>query len=277
MDTRAPTRLQAAIDPGAQGRVHLIDAGALEWQATADPGLRLKPVRYDGEQGRFFGLVQFDPGCRSGLHQHTDVALSFVLDGGLTDYHGSLGLHEAGINLRGATHDAIAYQPTLLVSRLQGPVLYPPERLELTGLHAGSRHAAITNPAPEVPPELNVQVDALPCSQTGIAGITRQAIFDFAGTGHAHRYVQLALRPGARCPAWRATALTEFWVRGGLLEVDDHVVAANTFVVIEPQATVHLAAPYGALLHAWAEGPESWLEGEPPTDGRSARASLFGF
>jgi hypothetical protein len=277
MDTRARTRLRPAIEAPAEGRVHLVDAGALEWQATADPGVQLKPVRYDASRGHFLGLVQFDPGCRSGLHQHTDVALSFVLDGGLTDYHGSLGLHEAGINLRGATHDAIAYQRTLLVSRLQGPVLYPPERVELTGLHAGSRHAEIPSPAPDVPPEVNVRVDSLPCSQTGVAGITRQTVFDFAGTGHAHRYVQLALRPGAHCPAWRASALTEFWVRGGLLEVDDRVVPANTFVVIEPQATVRLAAPYGALLQAWAEGPESWLDGDPPTDGRAARASLFGF
>lgn len=32
-----------------------------------------------------------------------------MLDGGLTDYQGAIELREAGINLKGATHDAVAY------------------------------------------------------------------------------------------------------------------------------------------------------------------------
>jgi hypothetical protein len=249
-------------------QVHVFDAAGLPWRDTPDPGLRLKPVRYDDERGEFLGLVHFAPLARSGLHQHRGVATSFVLSGGLTDYHGALGLHEAGINPAGATHDAIAYADTLLVSRLEGPVAYPRERGALTGLHAGSRLDDIVNPAPERPPEINVPVDALPRVATGIDGVTRQTIFDYAGTGSVHRFVQLALRPGSALPAWRAGALTEFWVRGGLLRVNGRELRANCFVVAEPGARVEMVSPYGALLLAWAEGPEQ---------GGPAGASLFGF
>lgn len=75
---------------------------SLPWQATSSPGLWLKPVRHDDDAGLYLGLVRFDAGTRSGLHQHQGVAASFVVEGGLTDYHGSIGLHHAGINSRGS-------------------------------------------------------------------------------------------------------------------------------------------------------------------------------
>lgn len=263
-------------NPGAAPAVHIFDGAALEWQPTSQPGLRLKPVRYDDDLGLYLGWVSFDAMARSGLHQHRGVATSFVVDGGLTDYHGSLGLHEAGINLVGATHDAMAYRNTLLVSRLEGPVIYPQEHGDLSGLHAGSRHAEqVTNPAPEVPPEINVSVDALPAYQTGIEGLRRQTIFDYAGTGSAHRFVQLQFGPGTQVPTWRAGARTEFWVRGGRLEVAGSTVLANSFVAVEAGAVVNMSSPHGALVLAWAEGPEEW--GAPSEGVRAVRSSLFGF
>jgi hypothetical protein len=278
--TRRPAGPQAQPGPA---QVHVFDAALLPWQTTPEPGLRLKPVRYDNTLGQFLGLVAFDAGARSGLHQHQGVATSFVLAGGLTDYYGSLGLHQAGINLAGATHDAVAYQSTLLVSRLEGPVLYPPDRDGLTGLHAGSRQAAFTNPAPAVPPEVNVVVDSLPQQQTGVPGLLRQTVFDYASTntntGSPHRYVQLQAWPGTTCPAWRASALTEFWVRGGAVHINGQVAHANCFVVIEAGTEVQLSAPFGALLLAWAEGPEEWLPQNINVSHTvtTPRTSLFGF
>jgi hypothetical protein len=95
------------------------------------------------------------------------------------------------------------------VSRLQGPVVYPRERAELSGLHAGSRHADIANPAPELPPDFNVTVDGLMPYSTGVPGLLRQTVLDYAGTGSEHRFVQWALAPGCVYPPWRASALTE--------------------------------------------------------------------
>jgi hypothetical protein len=255
--------------------VHVFDQGEVPWQDTSEPGLRLKPVRYDNALGHYLGWVGFAPMARSGLHQHRGVATSFVVDGGLTDYHGSLRLHEAGINLCGATHDAVSYQATLLVSRLEGPVIYPREHGDLSGLHAGSRHDDVVNPAPDVPPDINVAVDALPAHETGISGLRRQTIFDYAGTGSEHRFIQLRWAPGCEVPAWRATARTDFWVRGGRLEVEGRTVLANSFIVVDAGATLRMRAPHGALVLAWAEGPEEWLS--PTASVRSARSSLFGF
>lgn len=269
--------MQAVYTYEAAGRVHVFDGRDIPWQDTPEAGLRLKPVRYDDEHGHFLGLVGFAPLTRSGLHQHRGVATSFVLDGALVDYAGPIGLNQAGINLAGATHDAIAYQNTLLVSRLEGPVWYPAERRLLSGLHAGSRHAAFRNPAPEVSPDINVTVDALLAQQTGIAGVRRQTIFDYAGTGSAHRFVQLSLVPGAECPAWRCERLTEFWVRGGLLQINGQTAHGNCFVVIEPGAQVQLASPFGVLLLAWAEGPEQWPADGAHDTARAQRRSLFGF
>ena len=66
--------------------------------------------------------VLVEPLVRSGLHQHRGVATSFFASGGLTDLGGPAGVNQVGINRNGSTHDAIAYQATLLVARLEGPV-----------------------------------------------------------------------------------------------------------------------------------------------------------
>lgn len=269
--------MQPAYAPRADGRVHVFDTRDLAWQPTSEAGIALKPVRYDNQHGLFLGLVHFAPLTRSGVHQHRGVATSFVASGGLTDYNGPIRLHEVGINPCGATHDATSYEDTVLVSRLEGPVIYPPERADLTGLHAGSRHEAFDNPAPDVPPEVNVVVDALQRQATGVRGIARQMIYDYAGSGSDHRLVQLAMAPGACCPVWRASAVTEFWIRGGLMEINGQVAHGNCFVVIEPGAEVRMASRYGALLLAWAEGPEVWLDSASATGPRAVRSSLYGF
>ncbi len=247
--------MNALYNLAASARTHVFDMATLPWQATANPGLFLKPVRHDDALGLYLGLVRFDAGVRSGLHQHQAVATSFVVDGGLTDYHGSIGLHQAGINRQGSTHDAIAYANTVLVSKLEGPVTYPPNS-DISGVHAGSRFEAFHNPNPLVPPEVNVVVDALPLEPTGVAGVQRQMVFDYAGTGSNHRMVQLTVLPETGFE-FVTGALTEFWVRGGNLTVNGQPVHANCFVVCEAGAAVRVNSPFGALLMAWAQGQES--------------------
>ena len=256
---------------GGRGGAYVLDSDAMAWQGAGKDGVAQKVVRRDAARGRFLGLIGMEPMVRSGLHQHQGVATSYFVDGGLTDYQGPIRTGEAGINLKGATHDAIAYARTLFVARLQAPVTYPPQDGPLHSLHAGARHAVLTNPAPEVPPDINVAVDALAAAPTGIDGVGRRMVFDYAGTGDAHRMVQLSMRPQSRVPRWRATDHVEFWVRGGLLEVDGRVAHAGCFVVIEPGAEVSLASPFGALLLGWAEGVPEWVESP------AAPAELFGF
>jgi hypothetical protein len=246
--------------------VQVVDMHTYPWQATANPGLWLKPVRLDDETGQFLGLVKFDAFTRSGLHQHQGLATSFVIDGGLTDYHGSIRLHEAGINLNGATHDAIAYSETVLVSKLEAPVTYPPNS-NISGVHAGSRYEDFSNPAPLSPPEINIAVDAIPKSATGYPGVKTQVIFDYSALKQARRYCQIHITPQTSLH-FVIAARTELWVRGGNLIVNGITANANCFIICEPGAHVNIESPFGALLLAWAEGQE--LSQYP-------KANLFGF
>lgn len=263
---------------GGRGGVYVFDPDAIAWRGAGKEGVLQKVVRRDDERGQFLGLISMEPMVRSGLHQHQGTATSYFLDGGLTDYQGAIVTGEVGVNLRGATHDAIAWQRALFVARLEGPVTYPPQDGPLHGLHAGARHALLVNPAPEVPPDINVRVDALPPQATGCDGVVRRMVFDYAATADDHRMVQLSIRPQARMPRLLATGLVELWVRGGLLEVDGRVAHAGCFVIVEPGAEVSLASPFGALVLAWAEGPAHWIDPAVAPDGTPAvRADLFGY
>jgi hypothetical protein len=246
--------------------IQVFDMNAYPWQATANTGLWLKPVRHDNNGGQFLGLVKFDAFTSSGLHQHQGLASSFVIEGGLTDYHGSIRLHEAGINLNGATHDAIAYSQTVLVSKLEAPVIYPPNS-DISGVHAGSRYESFSNPAPLIPPEINIVVDALPKMATGYSGVTSQVIFDYSVLKQTRRYCQIHIMPQTSFD-FVAAARTEFWVRGGNLIVNGNAANANCFIVCESGAHVNIESPFGALLLAWAEGQEL---------SRYPAANLFGF
>ena len=249
----------------ARSRVHAYDMVAAAWTDTGLAGLRQKVVRMDRERGLFLGMLAFEPLTRTGLHQHQATAISYFLDGSLCDYAGFASAGMAGINLRGATHDAIAYTRCLLAARLEGPVIYPVESDHAT-VHAGSRPAAIVNRAPEVMPDINVAVDALPALATMLAGVTRRLVFDYAGTGTDRRLVQLSLLPGTRLPAHVTSALLEFFLLGGDLRVNGVAAAAGSFVVIQPDTEIDISSAYGARLLAWAEGPASWADGKPRPD-----------
>jgi hypothetical protein len=249
-------------------RVHVFDATPMAWEETARPGLTMKTIRIDDARGEFLGLIRFDRFVRSGVHQHQGVASSFILEGGLTDYHGPVLQHQMGINFRGSTHDAMAYVPTVLVSKLEGPVTYPESERLISGIHAGSTYRDFRNPAPEIAPEINVDVDRIVPIETGVAGLRRQPVYDYAGSGLTRRMLQWQLRPETTVPAWQAGDWVELWVRGGELIVNDSNAYANCFVVIEPGATVRMAAPFGAIALVWAEGREAASAGS---------ANLLGF
>lgn len=252
-----------ALGLAAGAGIEVVNATQMPWARTSNPGIWMREVRRDDGQGTFLGMIRFDADARSGMHQHRGVATSFVVDGSLADYQGSVKLHEVGINVRGSTHDAIAYQQTVLVSRLEGPVLYLEEDV-MSGVHAGSRLESFSNDRPDVLPDLNVPVDALAKLPTGIEGCWRQVIFDYADTGTNHRMVQLSLRPGT-VVEFEATAPIDFWVRGGQIFVNRVPANGGCFVSCRPGVRAVLHAPFGCLLLAWAEGRE-----------RSA-GNLFGF
>jgi len=114
-----------------------------------------------------------------------------------------------------------------------------------------------------------VTIDALPRIETGLAGLLRQDIYDYAHSADVRRMAQWRVRPETELPAWRASDWVELWVRGGEIAVNGERAWANCFVVIEPGATVRIGSGYGALVLGWAEGREQWDDG--------AGRNLFGF
>ena len=73
---------------------------------AADPAPAGAPAR--DEQGETFRLARFDPGCRVPAHDHEGEEEIFVIEGDLTDEHGT---YPAGTWLRqpdGSFHDPVS-------------------------------------------------------------------------------------------------------------------------------------------------------------------------
>ena len=226
-------------------------------EETARPGLRLKSIRIDDERGEFLGQM---PRPRTPAAACTSTRAwrpASSSRAALTDYHGHVNLHEMGINYRGSTHDAISYVPTVLVSKLEGPVTYPPEEKLLSGVHAGSTYQSFRNQTPTSRPRSTCRWTACRLSRAAF-GLSRQPIYDYAGSGLVRRLLQWKLRPETEMPAWQAGDWVELWIRGGEIAINGQKAFANCFVVIEPGATVRIASPFGALALVWAEGRERW-------------------
>lgn len=256
----------------AQGdRIYVTNHAQLRWVDASRPGLRRASVHENSDTGRFLGLLGFEALSSSGLHQHVDIGFSYMLSGGLTDYAGTTIAGQMGINMPGATHDAIAYLPSMMASRLDGPVLYAPgvSTEDAPPLHAGGRTETFVNPKPEESPDVSITVADLQAWSTAVAGLSRRMICDYRGTRHDFRNVALTLIPGTRVPPFKTRNLIELFVIGGGLQVNGKLVLGGGFCVIEPEAEVHMKSNYGGLFIAWSEGRIEWLDGQRP--------DLFGF
>ncbi len=243
----------------AQPGVYVYELDALPWRTTPRGSVREKAVRRDEAAGLFLGMVSFDPMSRSGVHQHRGTASSYFLSGELADYQCTTRAGAVGINLAGATHDAVTYGGCTLFSRLEGGVVIEPDG---AAIHPHARKIAVNNEAPFTPPDINVVLDDVVPVASPFPGVSRRPVFDYAGTGHVRRLCSLQLWPGARLDALRHSALTDWFVIAGDLTVGDTRMAASSVAVIEPDAEVTVSSSFGCTLLAWAEGP-AWAEGDP--------------
>jgi hypothetical protein len=254
----------------ARPDVYVSSKEALQWKDASKPGLRLAPVHEDRESGHFLGLLGFEAMASSGLHQHTDAAFSYMLSGSIRDYAGRTKAGEMGINLAGATHEAIAYEPSVVASRLDGHVLYAGEDYQdAPHLHAGGRFGDFRNQRPEDPPTINVDVEAIAASVTSVGGLSRRLIADYHGTAHNFRNAALTLNPGTRVPPFTTSAPIEIFVVAGCFEINGQLATGGGFCMVEAGAQVQLSSASGAFLIAWSEAPVQWLDGP--------RSDLFGF
>ncbi|HVL58060.1 MAG TPA: cupin domain-containing protein [Burkholderiaceae bacterium] len=238
--------------------VYAYDLQSRPWVELPRGGAREKAVRRDDAAGLFLGLVVFDPMTRSGLHQHLGTATSYFLSGSLTDFQGTAGAGTLGINLPGATHDAVSYGGCTLVSRLEGPVVIPQDEL---AIHPHASRGPLVTPNPESPPDIAVVVAQTMPVATRFGGVARRALFDYAGTGTERRLCELTLWPRTAPLRVQHSALTDLYLLAGDLRLNGRVVVGPSFVVIEPSAELTLYSEYGCALLAWAEGPAWCADG----------------
>ena len=233
----------------------------LRWVSTEKRGMEIAPVRASREEGEFLGYLAFERFADTGVHQHLGPAFSYFLQGGLADYQGVAREGEVGVNLAGATHSATAFAPTLTASRLEAPVIYPSaDSVEGATLHTGARPGRIVNEAPDVMPDLNVPLEALRWQGTGFERVRRRLVFDYDGTGHDRRCVQMQMLPYSAVPRFRATAPMDVFVLGGGVRFGNEAQVAGGFFVIEEGAVCDLATEYGGLCLVWSEGPVEWID-----------------
>jgi hypothetical protein len=245
------TLLDAAHHQLALG-VYAYELEQLPWREMPRGTAHEKCVRQDDAAGLYLGLIRFDPLSRSGVHQHLGTATSFFLSGSLTDYQGTTGEGHVGINLAGATHDAVSYTGALLVSRLEGPVIIPDGGL---AVHPYAAPAVLRASNVETPPDIAVRLDQALATPTRFAGVVRRTLFDYAGTGHDRRLCALTMWPKAPPVRVKHTAATDFFLLAGDLRVDGKITSGPAFILIEPDTEISLSSEYGCQLLAWAEGP----------------------
>ncbi len=257
--------MRLASSPIPRAKLHVFDLAAIPWTSAGAEGLYQKIIRLDDDKGQFLGAVAFDPFVRSRTHQHLDVATSYVLEGGLSDYQGTISCGEMGINLAGATHDAISYARTVLVSRLEGPVIYPEPGASVHRLHAGARASAGLALPALAEPDINIVVDGLPQTSAGFEHASSQLIYDYFGTRHDLRLIQLRMLPNASAPAHVINSPYELFVKGGSVEINGARISAGSLAIIEPGRIESMKTEYGCYAIVWADGPAYGDE-----DGRAA-------
>lgn len=231
--------------------LRVLETSADGWADGARPGHSQRALYADPAAGRFFGFIRFAPFANTGLHQHLGPAFSYFLQGGLYDFQGRVVAGQMGINFSPATHEAIAYEPTLFVARLEGGVMTLGDG---AAVHTGAQTGEVRNRRPETLPDLNVTVDALPMTPTGMAGIGRRIVHDYLGTGFDRRCVQLQLLPDAELPPFRTEATLDLFMLGGSVELNGRPVPNGALATVAPGVDVQLKTRFGALVFAWSEG-----------------------
>jgi len=244
----------------------------LPWAATGQPGVTQQEIRYDRDNGRYFGAARFDPLSRSGMHRHLGPVGSYFLSGSVVDHQSEVVGGQALINLTGAVHDVISYPGALTVSRVDGPILYPDDVGLYADLGAKARASgASLDDSLGVTPNITVTLNTLKPMPTGIEGLSRRLIFDYAGQDCRRRFVELLFTPGTLVPPHQTTDLVDAFVLAGRIEISGQAAEAGAYISIEGDSAVDLASRYGARLLAWSDAPITW------TDAPTPLSDLYGF
>ena len=243
--------------------------GDLPWTDSGKDGVLSQILRYDTENGRFFGAARFEPMSRSGVHRHLGPAVSYMLEGSLSDHDNEVREGQAYVNLTGAVHDVICYRSALAVARVDGAILYPNDEGIFHRLGDAAGTSETVDDTLGDPTNLYITVADLDATEVGIDGVRVRHIYDYAKDAWDARFVQLTLTPGADIPAHETTGLVDWFVIAGEVTVNNQRAGSGSYVTIEPSTRTFVSSRYGCRLLAWSDGPTQWLDTNAP--------DLYGF
>jgi hypothetical protein len=241
----------------------------IPWTASGKDGVSQQEIRYDTSTGRYFGAARFEPMSRSGVHRHLGPAVSYMLEGALSDHDNEVREGQAYINLTGAVHDVVCYRSALAVARVDGPILYPNDEGIFYRLGEAADATESVDATLGQPVNLYVTVEDLADAASGIDGVTRRLIYDYAGDAWDARFSQLRLAPGAHIPRHECSGLVDWFVIAGEVSVGNQHAQSASYVSIEPGHTLDISSRYGCRLIAWSDGPGAWDDHQGP--------DLYGF
>lgn len=238
----------------------------IPWTDSGARGVAQQELRYDTRNGHYFGAAKFKPLARSGIHRHVGPAVSYMVYGALFDHDSEVREGQAYINFSGAVHNVVTYEESLAITRLDGPVLYPTDE----GIYFRLRDAADDGEGIDDTvgrkPNMYITVNDVPDVPTGIPGVSRRMIYDYAGDSWNARFIQLTLAPGASIPAHRLSKRVDGFVLAGEIAFGDQVATSASYVTLEPGSETTIESRYGSRFLVWADGPAEWLDGVSRTD-----------
>jgi len=103
---------------------HYLDVAALPWKPTQVPGIDIKVLMQDQEQGLLTALFRWQPGTVLPLHEHVEVEQSYVLEGFIVDEEGEARAGDFVWRPRGNRHVARAPQGALVLSFFLKPNVF---------------------------------------------------------------------------------------------------------------------------------------------------------
>ncbi len=95
---------------------HYLNVGALPWKPTQVPGVDMKVLMQDKDQGLLTALFRWQPGTELPLHEHVEVEQTYVLEGAIVDEEGEVRAGDFVWRPRGNRHVARAPQGALVLS-----------------------------------------------------------------------------------------------------------------------------------------------------------------
>lgn len=232
-------------------------AAAMPWVPTGRDGISVKVLRVAAERGGTFTLLRMDRDSTTGLHTHLAPASSYFLTGRLLDFQGIAESGELGVNPTGTTHDALAIEESILVSRLDGPVHGIPMTPELRG---EDRDDALTPVRTDVlgPPDIQIRSESRPWEATAFDGVLRRTLWQ---DGPNVAVSILRLEPGAEVPEHLHFRPLEVYVLQGSVRDGAAEYVAGEYAYTGAGTRRTLRSDAGCALLCWADGPAVFRPG----------------